>query len=210
MALDDEALEAVLGDTSLANAPARLPGNGLSGHRPIVPVAEQRDRRETLSQLLSAGISKDRILQTMMSPTKPDGTPGFSMTERAVEELIGEVYQTWRDEDAAGRPHKKAAATRRIKRTIARATAKGAYTAAAQLERTLMMIEGTAEPLKVEVTGVEAVSSALVQVLNVQSPEQLDELVAEGRKHLKAHGTGETTLLPHGTEIPEAIDASGE
>ncbi len=207
MALDDDAMAAVLGNSTLPNTPAQLPGGGLSGTRPVVPEAEQRDRRETLSQLLSTGISKDRILQTMTSVTKPDGSPGFGMTARAIEELISEVYQSWRDEDAAGRPHKKAAATRRIKRTIARANAKGAFTAAAQLERTLMMIEGTAEPLKVEVSGVDKVSLALVQVLNIQSPEQLDELVAEGRAHLKEHGTA---LLPPGTEVPEAIDAVGE
>lgn len=206
--LDEDAIAAVLGDTSLANVPAQLPGGGLSGTRPVVSVAEQRDRRETLSQLLSAGISKDRILQTMTAATKPDGSKGFAMTESAVEELTAEVYQSWRDEDATGRPHKKAAATRRIKRTLARATAKGAFTAAAQLERTLMMIEGTAEPLKVEVSGVEKVSNALIQVLNVQSPEQLDELVAEGRQLLKEHGV--TTLLPPGTNVPEAIDATNE
>lgn len=207
MAIDDDALNAVLGNTALANTPAQLQGGGLSGTRAVISVTEQRDRRETLSQLLSTGLSKDRILQTMTAGTKPDGTPGFAMTPGAVNELIGEVYQSWRDEDADGRPHKKAAATRRIKRTIARANAKGAFTASAQLERTLMMIEGTAEPLKVEVSGVEKVSAALIQVLNVQTPEALDALVADGRQHLRDHGT---TLIPIGVEVPEAIDAIGE
>lgn len=208
MALDDDTMKAVLQDTTLPNVPAQLAGGvGLSGTRVVVPVAEQRDRRETLSQLISGGISRDRIMQTMTAATRPDGSPGFKMTESGVDALINEVYQSWREEDAAGRPHKKSGAIRRIKRTIARATAKGAFTAVGQLERTLMMIEGTAEPLKVEVSGVDKVSVALVHVLNVQSPEELDELVAEGRQHLKEHGA---TLLAPGTEIPEAIDATGE
>lgn len=209
MALPDEALEAVLADTSLVNQPAAIPGGGgLSGPREVVPIAEQRDRRESLANLLSAGVSRDVMMKTMTGATKPDGSPGFGMTEGAVKQLIAEVYQTWREEDAEDRPHKKSAAVRRIKRTITRAVAKSAFTAVANLERTLMMIEGTAEPLKVEVSGVENVSVALLRVLNVQSPEQLEELVAGERAFLKDHGTA---LLPAGTDDnPDFAGIAGE
>ncbi len=212
MALDDEALESLLRDATLENTPAQMRGAGLTGPRVVVSEAEQRDRRETLAQLLAAGMSRDFMIKTMTATTKPDGSPGFGMTKEAVTLLVAEVYQTWREEDTEDRPHKKAGAVRRIKRNIARAAAKNNYAAVAQLERTLMMIEGTAEPIEVNVNGLERVSVAVQKVLNVQTADALDELIAEEKKYIEAHGVS-TTLLPPGDDDAlegEVVDAFGE
>ena len=204
MALTEAALEELLESKDLENVPAKLPGTGLGGPRPIVPVAEQRQRRETLAQMLSQGVSRDKIFEVMGTVTRPDGTPGFNMTQDAVQNLVQEVYQTWSEEDAEDRPHKKASAIRRIKRSLIQAKQKNAYTAVAQLERTLMMIEGTAEPIEVNVNGLDRVSGALIQVLNIQTPEQLADLVEEQKAFLKTHG--KQPVLP----THHIIDVEGE
>lgn len=210
MAISEEELQATMADTSLVNVPSRLAGRGLTGPRPVISRAEQRERRETMARMLAAGASNDAQEKAMAAATKPDGTPGFKMTARAVKYLRDEVYAQWREQDAERAPHTKAAATRRIKRDIARASAKHSYSAVAQMERNLMMIEGTAEPIKVEVSGLERVSVAVQQVLNVQSPEALLALVAEEEAHIATHG--KAPLLAPGEEpdSDEVIDAECE
>lgn len=205
MPLDEKSLEGLLADDSLENVPAKMRGAGLTGPRAIVSVAEQRDRRETLSQLLAAGMSRDFITKRMGIVTNPDGTPGFAMTPDAVTLLVGEVYETWAEEDVEDRPHVKAAAVRRIKRAIARASAKHNYAAVAQLERTLSMIEGTAEPIEIKVSGMERVSIAIQQVLNVQSPEALKALADEGRRFIEDNSETKPVLIPG-----EVVDATSE
>lgn len=210
--LDDQAVEQLLDAPPEPNKPAKL--RGMTGPRPVVSTAEQRARREAVASMLSQGVSRDQIFEVMGAKKRPDGSPGFAMTETGVRNLIQEVYETWSAEDAEDRPHLKAHAIRRIKKNIQLARKKGAFTAIAQMERTLMLIEGTSEPIEVRHTGLERLSGAVVQVLNLQSPEQLEELLMEETRSLREHVTAPE--LPAFIEVPveqpntETIDDDDE
>lgn len=201
--VNDEELEELL-QAEGPNLPAQLPGGGLTGHRPVVPVQVQRDRREAVSAMLSQGVSRDKIYQVMGAATRPDGAPGFQMTEDGVRALIAEVFQMWSEEDAEDRPNLKAAAIRRIKRNITAAKSKGAWTAVAQLERTLMMIEGTSSPIEVNVNGSLKISTAVAHVLNIQSEDQIRALVEEERALTAGHHVQPVTRS-HRAHVVETV-----
>lgn len=199
--MKDEEIDRLL-DSDEPNRPRKVPKfQGTSDKVEFVPVIERRRRREALSRLLASGMSNDSIFELMGKQVNDDGSPGFNMSESAVRHLIKEVYAEWSEEDAHRKPQAKSAATRRILREIMTARQDKAWTAVASLEKVLMHIQGTAEPIEVNSTNESRVNEALLALLQEEDPRRVRELIESERELLKLEAQNPVTVLSDGTEV---------
>jgi len=201
MALDEKAISDAL-ESDEPNRPARLAMSGTTGPRDLVPRHIQRRRREAMSSLLAAPTSIDGIIEIMSAEKTADGSPGFAMTEAGVRKLIREVYATWQEDDAESAQHYKAAAIRRLARHVQQAKTKGAWTAVAMMEKTLMDIQGTAEPIEVNLTGEVRLNHSLMSVIGETDPVDVRRMIDAERARIQAES-------PSVVNVP-IVDAVGE
>lgn len=171
------------------NEPQKLPAKGCTGPRDVISPDMQRKRREALSNLLAGGRSDDEIYAVMCRPE-------FGvMTEGAVNKLMVEVFEQWASSDRQRSPFKRHAAEHRLLRHIAKAREEKQWAAVAQLEKTLMLIQGTAAETRVHLdthTSVDVrVNEAAARVLKDYPQEQLKALLGEGIKRIE----GETVTI---------------
>lgn len=124
---------AELDDPDAPNVPAVLPGH--QGPQAIVPVTEQRARRQAMSNALQQSPGTDVIIAHFAKT--------FGMTEAATRNLMVEVRAIWDDDDAEGLRYEKSAQKRRLLGHIAKAVKAGKYTAVANLEGTYASVAGT-------------------------------------------------------------------
>lgn len=188
--LSDEQVDKLL-STDEPGKLTNLDGSARIRERTTPEQAAQR--REAVSKMLMAGHSLDRIVEVMSRKTmvvkRPDGTSeqiaGFGLEHRTTLALINEVRRRWQDEEEEEAPYRRMAAIRRNKAHIEKAAAKGQYGAVAALEANLTKMEGTAEPIRVEVSNVgREMDEALMHVLGEMDPDQFRELVASERTRL--------------------------
>lgn len=156
-------------ETSL-NAPERLEGT-MKGPGVVIDAREQRMRRTSLSRLMAAGKSDDRIFDLMDEE--------FGMSEDQVRKLMKKIFKSWETEDKERQPHVKAAARRRIYDEIDKAAELAQYNAVASLEKTLSSVEGTSEPENTKTPADARQINALIFVLGDMPQERLLGLVQE-------------------------------
>lgn len=187
MGMTKEELDALLSDDSLPNRPEKLPGTagGSGSTQKIKRDGEFRRMREALASLMVSGYSRDRIVELMGKKEIADGKggvhPGYGLTEANVDRLIRQVQSEWDEEDAERKRYAKAMAERRILREISEARTDKSHTALANLEKVLMMIQGTAEPLEVSVPTDGRISEALLRLLGEADPALVRELIERER-----------------------------
>jgi hypothetical protein len=191
-------LDELLSDDSAPNEPLPIAagGDGAGGRKPRVhvPEREMRQRREAVANLLVSGYSRDRILEVMTQATVRDEKgkerPGFGLTEREVDRLISNVRAEWDEETTELKRYAKDAAVRRILRHINEARNTKAYGAIANLEKVLMLIQGTAEPLEVQVPVDSRVTDALLRILGEKDPLLVREMIERERAiEVESRGT---------------------
>ena len=168
-AMTEEQL-AELDDPDAPNVPAVLPGH--QGPQAIVPVGEQRARRNAMSTALQQAAGTDIILATFAKQ--------FGMTESATRTLIAEVRAMWDDDDAEGARYKKSAQERRLMQHIGKAAKAGKYTAVANLEKTYADVTGTNiheddKPVDVD----SRLTDALLSVLGVLDTKEVRILISQ-------------------------------
>lgn len=179
---------------SLATCVASLRKHGASGHdwavaidqrqyapatpgerrKAIVSVAERRTRLDFIEKLLIAGIAIARIESACRDQ--------FSMPKSAVSKCVEQVHARWADEERSNRLHYKTQAMRRLYGHVAEARKDKNWAAVAQLERLLADIQGTKEPLEVQLNVDATISEAVLHVVANLSPERRVALIEEQRR----------------------------
>jgi len=198
---DADVLDA-LADVDAPNEPAALATQGAGGTRLVVSTTEQRERRHAMSQLLMQGTSMDGIFKILMLDKDPKtGKQGFNMTQSAILALRDEVWATWADEDAESRPYYKSATMRRLHSEIVQAKSDHSWSAVAMLEKTMMEVQGTAEPLEVNLTGDVRLTRSIIEVLGEEDAPTLRQMIDDERKRYESE---------RALEAENIIDAVGE
>lgn len=165
-------------------APTRLDGAPVRQRHVSAELA--RARRQAVSQLMAAGTGNDEIIRLMglaqlRDPATQVTKPGFALTEQQTMHVMLDVQRMWDHEDATRGEMAKSASIRRHHDHIQKASKKGAYTAVAMLESNLSKIEGTNEPLRIEVNDGARMTDAVLRVLGDVDPAKLRALVDKQR-----------------------------
>jgi len=151
----------------------------------FVAAGEQRERRQLIAHLLSNGFDRLEQQRAMLERFP-------SMTSHSITRLANRVLADWREEDALVGEHKRRFAERRHHRHIVKAAARNQYTAVANLEKNLMLIQGTSAPIAVDVEHRHVLSDALVAFLGQYGVDELRSLA-----------DAERALLTTGVAVPD-------
>jgi len=181
-------LDQLLSDESAPNSPESLPMRGTSGPRDaqILSATEMRRRRETVASLMISGHSRDRIVAMMGRDQVPDGkggyAPWFSMSEKEVDRTMAIVRAEWDEEESEQKKYAKATAVRRLLREIEEARERKNYSAIANLEKVLMQVQGTSEPLQIASPGDGRITDALLRLIGEHDPVRVRILIEQERR----------------------------
>lgn len=182
---------------SIEHAPVPMAGGpGMRGPSRTVTAKEATERRTTMMDLMSNGLSEDELITAM--DTK------FSMTRDETIRLRERVKAVLQSEFDEAAPLHKALASRRIQKHILRAQKANQWGAVANLESQLSKIQGTESPTESHITVDARLQQATLHVLGGMSPAQVQELVAEELKRMP------TTVSSPQFGAPQAIPAHGQ
>lgn len=160
---------------------------------PYVTPDMRRARLIAVEQMLVAGVP-----QAVLEATCKEK---FGMTRSAVDRYCGLVRERWAKESEQDRAQLKKMAVRRIQQHIRNATAKGQFSAVAQLERLLSDIQGTKEALEVNVNVTSTITEAVISVVSAMTPEEQHALIEEQRRlQLAAEAGGRQIIETEGVE----------
>lgn len=123
-----------------------------------------------------------------------DGRPwGLGLGKAATRKIIQRVVANLNQAFEENRPNAKAFAINRIQRHVQNAARRGAFGAVASLERLTADIEGTREPLRVEI-GI-TMQTALMSVIGSMSEKHFKALVQEYDELEAKANDGERVLV---------------
>lgn len=161
---------------------------------------QRRERESEIERLMIAGVSQSRTENAMRDR--------HGMSRHAVQSAMRRVRQRWVEEERENRPSYKNTAMRRLLGSIAEARGAKNFAAVAQLERLLAEMQGTREPIEMNVNVETTLPEAALQVAAQLTPERFDALVAEQRK-LRALAAAKIPIETTGTEKREPNGAEG-
>lgn len=224
MRLPERQHEDVTGSDSLATAPADEPALGPEpqqhrGRRPFLPghaphprraqplsPAQEKKRRATIGALLANCLSERDIVAACLDPKAELGFARASQVRRAIVAMKDE----WAQQDVEQQGRNKAAATRRVLTHIQRAVAEKKWAPVAQFERLLAELQGTLEPIRIEVDVTQAQRAALAGAIAAMNPEQVIAL-AQLRREIAAAERARMLPAPEGTATDRVVlDAFAE
>lgn len=155
---------------------------------------EARKRLDFVEKLLIAGVSMRRI-ETACEES-------FGMSHAAVLQVATKVRRIWAEEERANRPNYKAQAIRRISNHIAQASKDKNWAAVAALERLQSDIQGTKEPIDVQININATVQESVLHVVANMTPEKQRRLIEEQRALRQR-----AALLPATIEESKTVEA---
>jgi hypothetical protein len=164
----------------------------------VVSLANVRKRTEFIENLLVAGISPSRIARAAREQ--------LGMKSSSVNTYIDRIRERWAEEERGSRPYYKQQAIRRIYGHISQARAEKNWSAIAQLEKLLADIQGTKEPITVQIDVDATVKEAALHVIANLTPERRQALIAEQRR-LRELAAQNTITVP--AEAPKSDDELG-
>lgn len=165
---------------------------------------EARRRRTVVSAMLRSGYTDDEIFEIVSQKTLKSGATGLGLSRSEMRAEMHKAYAQWATEDSERAPYDKSAAVRRLHRHIRDASASGKFTAVANMEKVLGMIQGTVEAPGGGVQVVQTPSrwaEAVMQKITKLQPDEFRALVEEQRRlneHLPAEPvnvTEEATVI---------------
>ena len=156
-----------------------------AARRSRISKVEQLERRKVLIGLMVNRIDPLEVERQMHDR--------FGMKPRQVKRLQRELERDLQEEGKELLPLLKAKAVNRLHAHIIKASRDASWNAVSSLERVLADIQGTREPVQVNVRVDARVQEAVVHLLSSVPPEQLDALAAQG-----------AALLTHGGQAPPA------
>lgn len=156
---------------------AEAPGEGEARSK-RVPIrrtgAEIEQREQFVEQLLIAGVSAGRVERVAAEK--------FGVARTTIRGAIEKVRVRWAEEERGNRPHTKAQAQRRLLGHIAEAKRENQWSAIAQLERLLSEMQGTREPVEINLNVDATVTEAAMHVVANLSQEKIAQLVEKQRR----------------------------
>jgi len=158
----------------------------------IVTIAERRERLDTIERMLIAGISMSRIEDVAKEK--------LGMSFGRTRSYIDRIRAMWAEEERAGRPHNKAAAIRRCLGHVAEARRDKNWSAVAQFEKHLSDLQGTKEPVEVNLNIDATVTEAALHVVASLTPERRAALIAQQRQLLAL--ASKVAIDTTGVEMP--------
>lgn len=195
-----EAELAQLDDPDAPNEPAAMVGHRGAGA--LVPVAEQRERRATMSAALAAGASTDQLIASFSKQ--------YGMTEAATRTLLREVRAMWDDDDAEASKYERQAQKRRLLGHIQKASKAGKFTAVANLEKEYSAVAGTNRHEDDDPVDVDSrLTDAILAEIGAMDTKQVRIMIQDEKTFIeltKHDGTPARRLPSGATEI---LDAEG-
>lgn len=140
----------------------------------VVSLVEVRKRTEFIENALVAGISASRITRAARDQ--------FGMPAPSVKNYIARIRERWAEEERDSRPFYKQQSIRRIYGHISAARAEKNWSAIAQLEKLLADIQGTKEPIAVQIDVDATMKEAALHVIANLTPERRRALITEQRR----------------------------
>lgn len=187
------------------NEPKPIVGGGGTGGTQSVTRLDEvatRRRRKFIADLLINGADRHRIIEvaTIEQHDKNNRPiPGFPMTEREVDSAIRQIQIEWEEEEADDKRFAKPKAIRRILLEIDEARKDGSFSAVAQLEKVLMSMQGTAEPLEINQQVDNRVTDALLTIMGEMDKARLRLLVDQERARFMDGDVADRPALPPAT-----------
>jgi hypothetical protein len=161
-----------------ARAPAPKPVSSRADR--IVTVEVKRERLDVVEQLMLRGVSQNKIEHVCKEK--------FNIGRLVARKYMAEIRDRWADEERVSRPSYKAQAMRRLYNHIQKARDTDNWAAVAQLERLLSDIQGTKEPVEVNMNVDARVTEAALHVVATLTPERREEII-ERQKRLRLLST---------------------
>lgn len=155
---------------------------------------QRRERELEVERLMIAGVSQTRIEGAMRDR--------HGIGKSSVHSTMARVRRRWAEEERENRPSYKNTAMRRLLGTIAESRSAKNFAATAQLERLLAEMQGTREPIEMNVNVETTLPEAALQVAAQLTPEKFAAIVAEQRQ-LRALAAAKVTVDTVGTEKRE-------
>lgn len=156
------------------NRQARSPASAEEQRQVVYDMHDVREQMDAVEQLLVAGIPVSRI--------EKEAKQRWGLTAARTKRLIDRVRARWAEESRAERPHWKAQAIRRLYGHIAKARGEGQWNAVAAFERLLAEMQGTKEPVEIQLNVDATVTEAALHVVSRLTPEKRAQIVAEQRR----------------------------
>lgn len=172
------------------NRQARSPASDEERRQVVYDIRDVREQMDAVEQLLVAGIPVSRI--------EKEAKQRWKLTAGRTKRLIDRVRQRWAEESRAERPHWKAQAIRRLYGHIAKARGEGQWNAVAAFERLLAEMQGTKEPVEIQLNVDATVTEAALHVVSRLTPERRAQIVAEQRRLRELAGR---VVETSGTEV---------
>ncbi|MEA3225157.1 MAG: hypothetical protein U9Q07_04340 [Planctomycetota bacterium] len=150
-------------------------------------VVDARRRRMGIEALLRSGFTDDEIYEiACYKVDKKTGQRGLGFANpAAVRAEMYKVYAKWTTEDEERQPYDKSAAIRRLQKHIRVAAADKKWTAVANMEKVLGMIQGTVEQpggqVQVAATPSRWVGAVMAKITKL-APDKFREIVEEQRR----------------------------
>lgn len=167
MALSEKEIEEAL-ESSEPNEPAQIPGVvGTTGRHSLKRTRDEREHLILMARLLAQELPFDQIC--LFFEKNP-----YDLSEARCRRLRSKVRARWAEEDKERAPWRKAASERRMLEEIRGAVKAGQFSAVAQLEKTLMEVQGTSAELAGLGSGGDGgkLGTAMINMLSELSIDQ--------------------------------------
>lgn len=169
--------------------------------RPLLSRDDTAERRALVEKLCMAGVGR--------LPIRAALAKRYNTSRHRSDALIAECRTNWAEEERENRPHYKAAAIRRLMGHISASRREKNWTAVAQFERLLSDVQGTREPLELNLNIDARVTEALVHVIADMSSEQVLEYEAEWEETHALAARARAELPPTDARASASESASG-
>lgn len=174
-----------------------------SENRTGIPATERAKMRRTIEEMLAHNFHTADIAEAMAAPP-------FNLTPAQTKTQIARIRRHWREIDVDRRPDYKNAAMRRLLNSIMAARKKGDFGAVATLERLLADIQGTKEPLKLQLNVSSVLEHSVAEAVARMSNERIQALARAHHDRRAALGLGRTGRIPKRLQSPQTITVEAE
>ena len=155
---------------------------------------DSRRRQVFVAQLLRSGYSDDEIFELVKAKFAKSGVRGFDMDRTQLREAIYKVYASWAQEDEDRAPYVKTMAVRRLYKHIQDASRDEKWSAVANMEKVLAMIQGTIEEPDKRLPQGDRWADLAVAKAAQMDPEKFREIVENQRKFNEAQQSANEPL----------------
>lgn len=168
------------------------------------PVVVHAKQRRVIEEMLAHNIHTSDICEVMCDDP-------WNMTRATVKNSILRIRQKWREVDQERRADHKLMAQKRLLADIAAARKSKAWNAVASLERLLADIQGTKEPIRIDVDVNETVRESIEVSLANMTPEMVRAFAQRHRERRAELGMRARGKLPKNADaFEQVIDAEAE